>query len=74
MYYYEVAPVRIIRAKQACFTYHHDQILSIGQLVSVSVGKQILTGIIIRNVSRPNYETKVISSVLPLPPIPKATH
>ena len=71
MYYYEVAPVRIIRAKQACFTYHHDQILSIGQLVSVSVGKQILTGIIIRNVSRPNYETKVISSVLPLPPIPK---
>ena len=40
MYYYEVAPTRIIRASSAAFTYASNQLVNIGQLVIIPVGKR----------------------------------
>lgn len=70
MHYYEVAPTRIIRSQVGVFTYASEQPLAVGQLVTVEVGKSLLTGVIIRAVTKPEYATKPISEALPLSPLP----
>ena len=72
MTFYEIAPTKIVRATSSVFTYHADAILSPGQLVTVPVGKQQLSGVIIRIVPEPGYVTKPITSILSYPPLPKA--
>lgn len=64
MHYFEVAPNQIIRAGSMFFTYASEQPLPIGQIVTISVGKKTLTGVVFREVSQPSYETKLISSVV----------
>jgi len=64
MHYFEVAPNQIIRANSMFFTYASEDNLSIGQIVSISVGKKNLIGIILREVQQPTYETKIISAVI----------
>lgn len=71
MYYYEVAPNQIVRATSASFTYSSDQKLAIGHIVSVSVGKKSLSGVVIREVKQPSYETKPITSVIEDTPLPE---
>ncbi len=72
MWFYEVAPTKIVRSGVAAFTYHASEKLSIGQLVTIPVGKQTLNGLILKEVSKPSYETKEITSLIePIPlPIP----
>ncbi|MGB4767892.1 MAG: primosomal protein N' [Candidatus Saccharimonas sp.] len=70
MFFYEVAPTKIVRAGSDFFTYHYSSQLSLGMIVSVPVGKQMLTGVIIRSVSQPLYETKAINSILYENPLP----
>lgn len=70
MYYYEVAPTKIIRANQTTFTYHFEEELAIGTLVQIPVGKNSLPGIILEVVSKPSYETKVITNVIDKVPMP----
>lgn len=72
MTYYEVAPTKIVRVTSSVFTYHADEVLAPGQLVTIPVGKQQLTGIVMRRVSKPAYETKPVSSVLDYSPLPPA--
>ncbi len=72
MTYYEVAPTKIVRVTSSVFTYHADAVLAPGQLVTIPVGKQQLTGIVMRRVSKPAYETKPVSSVLDYSPLPPA--
>ena len=72
MTYYEVAPTKIVRVTSSVFTYHADQALTPGQLVTIPVGKQQLTGIVMRSVPKPSYETKPVSSVLDYLPLPPA--
>jgi primosomal protein N' (replication factor Y) len=71
MHYYEVAPNRIIRSSAATFTYSSNQPLSIGQLVSIEVGKKLLTGVVMQKVGRPAYVTKEIVSILEISPLPE---
>ncbi|HEX7484363.1 MAG TPA: primosomal protein N' [Candidatus Saccharimonadales bacterium] len=71
MYYYEVAPNQIIRANSATFTYASEVSLSIGQLVTIEVGKKSLVGIVIRKVTKPTYDTKPITSVIEPQPLPE---
>ncbi|HEV7952278.1 MAG TPA: primosomal protein N' [Candidatus Saccharimonadales bacterium] len=71
MHYYEVAPNQIIRATSDSFTYASETILSIGTLVLIEVGKKSLTGIILREVSKPSYETKPISAIIEDKPLPE---
>lgn len=71
MYYYEVAPNRIIRSESAVFTYVSEQTLPSGQLVLVEVGKKVLIGVVIREVGKPAYMTKPVVSVLDMHPLPE---
>lgn len=71
MYFYEVAPTKIIRAGSATFTYASEEKLAAGLLVTVPVGKQTLTGLVIKEVSKPKYETKPITSQIEPEAIPK---
>lgn len=70
MHYYEVAPLRIVRASSATFTYASESALAVGSLVTVEVGKKNIEGIIIQKVVKPNYETKSIISVIEQTPVP----
>ncbi len=58
MYYYEVAPFKIVRATSGVFTYHSDTPVTIGSFVAIPIGKQSLTGIVTKNVDQPSYPTK----------------
>jgi primosomal protein N' (replication factor Y) len=69
MYYYEVAPTKVVRPTQMTFTYHSDIPVTPGSLVVVSVGKRELIGIIIRPATRPSYTTKLLQP-LNLPALP----
>jgi primosomal protein N' (replication factor Y) len=70
MHYFEVAPIRIIRLHSSTFTYSSDQPLKIGQVVLIKVGKKELIGVVMSIVSKPDYQTKPISSVLESHPLP----
>lgn len=70
MHYYEVAPNRIIRTDSAFFTYSSESTLSIGQIVLVEVGKKQTIGIILREVPKPSYPTKLIISSIEQMPLP----
>jgi len=70
MHYYEVAPNQIIRAGSAFFTYASESPLSIGQLVNIEVGKKQLVGLVLRKVSKPSYETKLVSQIVEETPLP----
>lgn len=71
MHYYEVAPTQIIRANSAVFTYASETPLPIGQIVTIEVGKKILSGVITKKVQQPTYDTKQISSVIETSPLPE---
>ena len=70
MHYYEVAPNQIIRATSATFTYASESALTIGTLVVIEVGKKALIGVIVRPVTKPKYDTKLISTVIEEQPLP----
>lgn len=70
MHYYEVAPNQIIRKESFVFTYSSETPLSIGQIVTIEVGKKQSIGVIMQAVAKPPYTTKAIASVLPIPPLP----
>lgn len=70
MYYYEVAPTKIVRLGAATFTYQSPVRYEMGTIVAIPVGKQLLSGVIVREVAKPNYTTKVVESVLESPALP----
>lgn len=71
MHYYEVAPNQIVRANSASFTYSSTEPLQIGQIVSIEVGKKSLVGVVLREVAKPNYETKPIVSLIESAALPE---
>ncbi len=72
MYYYEVAPLKIIRADQNTLTYFSGTPLSVGQLVTIGVGKTTQTGIVMAAAHKPVYETKQIVAAIDLKPLPES--
>ena len=74
MQYYEVAPVKVVRATSSVFTYHSEAVLPVGKVVSVPIGTRSMIGVIIRSVTKPSYETKPIDTITSeaLPTIPSA--
>lgn len=70
MYYYEVAPNRIIRQKSSAFTYSSDTELKIGQIVAIEIGTKQHVGIVLLEVTRPSYATKSIIKTLEDTPLP----
>lgn len=72
MWYYEVAPTKIVRAGADVFTYSSDVAYQVGQLVTIEVGQRSLPGVVIRQVEKPDYPTKPISSLIEATPLPSA--
>lgn len=72
MYYYEVAPNRIVRKDSSVLTYSADTPLQRGQVVMIEIGRTTSPGVILREVSQPHYDTKSILQVLELIPLPAA--
>lgn len=72
MYYYEVAPIKIIRAHSNVFTYASETPLMPGHIVTIEVGRQQLTGLIVRGAQKPAYDTKHILSVIETTPLPQS--
>ena len=70
MHYYDVAPIKIVRAGSDYFTYCSEQVLQIGQLVTIPVGKLLLIGIVIKHTRKPAYDTRAVASALDIPPLP----
>ncbi len=60
MWFYEVAPTRIVRADQGTFTYESDKPMYPGCLVTIPIGKQTSIGMVIKPVKKPAYATKPI--------------
>ena len=70
MHYYEVAPLRIVRATSSTFTYAFPEALHPGQLVTIEVGKKQLVGTVISQTTKPTYATKEIASIVEKTPLP----
>lgn len=70
MRFYEVAPIRIIRAGSATFTYHSETKLNLGQIVTIEVGKKPIIGVVMSEVKAPDYTTKPIGMVVEEKPLP----
>jgi len=70
MKFYEVAPTKIVRAGVDVLTYSSDAELPAGTLVTIPVGSKDLVGLIIKEVDRPEFTTKPISSILYDKPLP----
>jgi primosomal protein N' (replication factor Y) len=71
MHYYEVAPNQIIRANSPSFTYASETALLVGQIVTVEVGKKTVIGIVVKEVKKPSYDTKAITTVLDIKSLPR---
>jgi primosomal protein N' (replication factor Y) len=64
MYYYEVAPLQIIRKGQFAFTYESAIELSRGHIVKIEAGKKQYVGVVLGRVSKPTFYTKNIIGVV----------
>lgn len=70
MYYYEVAPTRIIRPASSVFTYSSEQQLHAGQVVAVEAGRKEFVGLVMREVDKPSYDTKLVIRTITETPLP----
>jgi len=64
MNYYEISPTKIVRPDASTFTYSSKEVLPIGAIVKVSVGRRQLIGVVISKVKKPKYEVKEITDRL----------
>lgn len=71
MWYYEVAPTKIVRAKAGVFTYASETKLSPGQVVHVEAGTKTLLGVVMGEVAKPEFTTKFITDVVTETPLPE---
>ena len=71
MHYFEVSPNCIVRSDSEFFTYSFVEPLEVGQIVLIEVGKKQLVGVVLREVSKPTFATKQITSIIEGKPLPK---
>lgn len=71
MHYYEVAPNQIIRQDSRVFTYASAEPLEIGHIVAIEIGRKQAIGVVMREVSKPAYATKAITSLIEPTPLPQ---
>lgn len=70
MFYYIVSPLVVVHQRESELTYASEVSLTIGQVVSVPVGRKTAAGVVLRRTDKPAFETKqltVIQDVI-LPP------
>ena len=70
-FYFEVAPLKIVRTNSEVFTYASKEKLEIGQIVQIPVGKKNMFGVVFKEVEKPDFETREILKIIEKTPIPK---
>ena len=70
MYYYEVAPNRIVRSGSDRFTYASEERLQVGQIVEIELGAKAAVGVVLEEVAKPEYTTKPIVQIIETTPLP----
>lgn len=70
MLFYEVSPLKQTHARESVLTYHANEPLQTGSIVTVPVGKQSVVAVVLRKVQQPNFETRAVESLVTNPPLP----
>lgn len=71
MYYYLVAPNIVVRNDQFAFTYHSQTKLPFGSVIQISVGKRLVSGVVMAEVDKPLFQTKPIIKEITSTPLPR---
>ncbi|HET8689910.1 MAG TPA: primosomal protein N', partial [Candidatus Saccharimonadales bacterium] len=71
MEFYLISPLARTHAREAELTYEGPAGLSSGQLVEIEVGKKLVSGVIIRRTTQPDFTTKPIVRQLTEQPLPE---
>ena len=70
MHYYLVITTKRAVKNQDFLTYQSQKLLKPGQIITVPLGKQIVTAIVYKKVVQPNFSTKDILSIVEQQPLP----
>lgn len=71
MKYYLIAPAKTFHSSDNLLTYASENPLKIGQIVQIPLGKQKTIGIVVKNTTQPEFETKPIDQIIYEQPLPK---
>ena len=71
MKYYLIAPAKTFHSSDNLLTYSSETLLKIGQIVEIPLGRQSTIGIVVKNTTRPDFDTKSITKIIYEQPLPK---
>lgn len=71
MKYYLIAPAKTFHSSDNLLTYSSETPLKIGQIVEVPLGRQSTIGIVVKNTTQPDFDTKSITKIIYEQPLPK---
>lgn len=71
MKYYLIAPAKTFHSSDNLLTYSSETPLEIGQIVEIPLGRQSTIGIVVKNTTQPDFDTKSITKIIYEQPLPK---
>lgn len=71
MKYYLIAPAKTFHSSDNLLTYSSETPLKIGQIVEIPLGRQSTIGIVAKNTTQPDFDTKSITKITYEQPLPK---
>lgn len=71
MKYYLIAPAKTFHSSDNLLTYSSETPLKIGQIVAIPLGCQSTIGIVVKNTTQPDFDTKSITKIIYEQPLPK---
>lgn len=71
MKYYLIAPAKTFHSSDNLLTYSSETSLKIGQIVEIPLGRQSTIGIVVKNTTQPDFDTKSITKIIYEQSLPK---
>ena len=71
MKYYLIAPAKTFHSSDNLLTYSSEAPLKIGQIVEIPLGRQSTIGIVVKNTTQPDFDTKSITKIIYEQSLPK---
>lgn len=71
MKYYLIAPAKTFHSSDNLLTYSSETPLKIGQIVEIPLGRRSTIGIVVKNTTQPDFDTKSITKIIYEQPLPK---
>ena len=71
MKYYLIAPAKTFHSSDNLLTYSSETPLKNGQIVEIPLGHQSTIGIVVKNTTQPDFDTKSITKIIYEQPLPK---